>query len=164
MEWIMQIALHTPPWVWVLLAFLIWRGIKARSAADIPPAKLVPIPAVFTVWGLYDVFFAHPVTALGVAGWIAGLVVGVALGYAMLRNAPITADRARGIIHRPGDPTVLPTVVVAFLLKYCFAVAHSIAPQTMALAQWRGLEVIVSGLLAGIFLGKFVRYMRVYLA
>ena len=98
------------------------------------------------------------------APWLAALAIGVAIGLALLRGAPLAGDRARGIVHRPADYTLLPLILLAFGLKYTFAVMAAISPDLLREAVYRLADVGISGFFAGIFVGKFARYARAYLA
>jgi hypothetical protein len=42
----------TPLWVWLLLAYLLSRGLKALKGGTTPLSKLAIVPVVFAVWGL----------------------------------------------------------------------------------------------------------------
>jgi hypothetical protein len=46
MAFVHQILIHTPVWVWALLAFLVWQGIKAMQPRTTPiwRALIVPTP------------------------------------------------------------------------------------------------------------------------
>lgn len=164
MEWIVQIVSHTPVWVWVLFAFLVSRGIKAFKPAEVTPAKLAIVPVLLAGWGLYDLVRLYGVGVGSLGPWLIALVVGAALGWLILRGRPIGADPARGVILRPADYSVLPLVLIAFGIKYCFGVIAAISPQTVADPGFRLLDLGLSGFLAGIFVGKFATYIQRYLA
>ena len=69
-ETISGILTHTPVWVYVLLVFLISRGIKARKPATVALEKLAIIPAIFLIWDLYDmVMYREQSVAPGPCGW-----------------------------------------------------------------------------------------------
>ena len=155
---------HTPWWVYALFAFLVSRGVRAFQPADVSLYQLAVVPALLTGWGLYDLTGRYGLEIGRLAPWLAAFAVGVAIGLALLRGAPLTGDRARGIIHRPADYTLLPLILLAFGVKYMFAVMGAISPELLREAGFRLTDVGVSGLFAGIFVGKFARYMRAYLA
>lgn len=46
-----DILLGTPTWVWVLLAVLVSRGMKAMKGGTAPLSKLGIVPAIFAGWG-----------------------------------------------------------------------------------------------------------------
>jgi len=47
-----QILIHTPPWVWILLAYLVWQGIKAMQPRTVPiwRALIVPVRIMRGRW------------------------------------------------------------------------------------------------------------------
>ena len=53
-EFVVAMLVHTPVWVYVLLVFLLFRGIKARIPATVTLEKLALIPALFLFWDIYD--------------------------------------------------------------------------------------------------------------
>src|SRR5579863_9452016 len=107
MEWIVQILVHTPWWVYALFAYLVSRGVRAFRPADVSLYQLALIPALLTGWGLYDLTQRYGLEIGTLAPWLAALAIGVAIGLALLRGAPLAGDRARGIVHRPADYTLL---------------------------------------------------------
>lgn len=64
---------HTPIWVWVLLAFLVTRGINAMKPGETSLSKLAIVPALFTVWGVWSINARYP------ASWEASALWGGAL-------------------------------------------------------------------------------------
>ena len=159
MDWIVQVVQHTPVWVYVLLAYLVWIGIKARRPGETSLGKLAIVPALFTAWGLYDLARLYGISAGTLLPWLLALLVGAAIGLRLLHGRAITVDRATGMIHRPGDPTVLPLVLVTFALKYTFGVVAAVSPGTLQDPLWRLVDLGAYGLFAGIFVGKFVGYL-----
>jgi hypothetical protein len=164
MQWIIQILVHTPWWVYALFAFLVWRGISACRPADVTLYHLALVPALLTGWGLTDLARRYGAELAALAPWLLALAIGIAVGAAILRGVPVRDDRGRGIIHRPADFTVLPLILLAFGIKYSFAVAAALSPDLLLDANYRLADLGTSGFFAGIFVGKFTRYVRVYLA
>jgi hypothetical protein len=164
MQWIIQILAHTPWWVFVLFAFLISRGIRALEPAEVSLVQLALVPALLTGWGLYDLARRYNFDVAALAPWLLALALGAALGVAILGRSALSADRARGTVRRPADFTVLPLILVAFAAKYTLAVMAALSPALLADTAYRLTDLGISGLFAGIFLGKFGRYVSVYLA
>lgn len=52
-----QILIHTPVWVWMLLAFLLWQGIQAMRPRRTPIWRALIVPVVFIVWGVSRIGF-----------------------------------------------------------------------------------------------------------
>ena len=44
---VFAILSHTPSWVWVLLAFLVYRGVIAMRPRDVSPSRSLIIPVIF---------------------------------------------------------------------------------------------------------------------
>jgi hypothetical protein len=107
----------TPPWVWLLLAFLLYRGIKALSPRTMTPRRML-LPIVFFVWALVGIFFELrnlPVFA-------AALALGGALGWQLaLRQPRASLDSASSLVHRPGSAMTLVLIGIGFSLKYALS-------------------------------------------
>lgn len=164
MESVGAILSHTPVWVYILFGFLVSRGIKALKPGEASPARLALVPALLTAWGLYDLVRLYGIQPGSVLPWIGAVAIGAAFGWMLLRFKPIEADRVRGVIRRPADFTVLPLVLLAFAVKYSFGVMAALSPALLMQARFRLADLALSGLLAGIFLGKFAVYLTRYLA
>ncbi len=162
MEILQQFLVQTPIWVWALLAYLIFRGIKARQPGDTNLVMLAIIPVLFTAWGLFDLVTLYGV-AIDTAGlWLAGIAVGAAVGWRIIARQKIVADRAAGTLHHPADFTLLPLLVVTFLVKYGFGVTAAVAPDLLAEPAFKVADLLLSGFFTGIFVGKYLRYLRVW--
>lgn len=164
LEWPIQILLHTPAWVYVLLVFLVSRGLRARKPGEVAPARLAIVPALLTGWGIYDLVRLYGVSAGSLWPWLLALGAGAWIGAAILRGLRLEVDRQRGIIHRPADLSVLPLVLLAFGIKYAFGVVAAVSPGLLQEPAFRLLDLGASGLFAGIFVGRFAFYLRQYLA
>lgn len=55
MNMLQHLASQTPTWVWLLLAFLITRGIAAMKPGETSLQKLAVVPVLFTVWGAWSI-------------------------------------------------------------------------------------------------------------
>ena len=162
MEFLIQILRHTPVWVYVLFVYLVWRGINASRPGDTSLVKLAIIPALFLVWGLYEVTRMYGWSATTFGLWCLAFLVGAVIGHAIVRALKLNADRRRGVIHRPADYTVLPLILFAFGTKYTLNVMALVSPQTFQDPDMRIVGLLASGLFAGIFVGKFAVYARAY--
>lgn len=161
-EMFKQFMIHTPVWVWLLLAYLIFRGVKARRPAQTSLLKLAVIPAVFTVWGLTDLARLYGLKPETAGLWLTGIAVGALIGWRLLFHADIRADQAAGVINRPADHTLLPLLLVTFAVKYAFGVIAATSPDLLQHMGFRMADLLLSGLFTGIFIGKFARYTRAY--
>jgi len=155
-----QLISNTPLWVWVLLVFLITRGIAAMKPAETSLTKLATVPALFTVWGLWSISHRFGSTWGAWGEWLVGIGVGMALGWLLLRRATLTLNAATGKLWRSADYSLLPLLLVTFAVKYGFEVALSVAPSLAADGGFRAAYLLLSGGFTGIFIGKYWRYLR----
>ncbi len=149
---------HTPIWVYVLFIYLVSRGLKGLKPGDVKLQTLAIIPVVFTVWGGHQLVQLYGLAPDAVAIWSAGMAIGIAIGFLMLRNTVISVDRAQGIMHRPRDLTLLPMILAIFFVKYAFGAMGSISPALLMEPLFRTADLGLSGLFTGMFIGKFAGY------
>jgi hypothetical protein len=157
---IYQVVSHTPLWVWILLAFLIWRGLNAMQPRQIAPSRALIIPVVFLVWGLSGLLGSHNVPLdLGL------FVVAAALGYvgggalARLTATPGLATDT-GMLAMPGSAIPLAMIVIDFVLKYSGTVAVAMASDPATQSEAAAAVAVIGGLFAGLFWGRTLGLFR----
>ncbi len=151
---ISDILTHTPIWVWLLLGYLLLRGIRALRAREMTVQRMLVLPILFLVWGVWSVFAElsnWPVALVAFAMLLgAGLPVGWLLG---LHLPPAHFDRSTGLISRPGSPQTLILVTLGFSLKYILTVYLAYEPALASEANTCALFGGISGGIDGIFWG-----------
>ncbi|MCK7453675.1 DUF6622 family protein [Enterobacter chengduensis] len=161
-EQLTGILTHTPVWVWVLFVFLVSRGIRARRPATVTLEKLAVIPTIFLLWDIYDLVMYRSLSVTTLSMWFAGILAGAALGYVLIRPTAVTRVAAPRTLYRQADYTALPFMMLAFAVKYVLGVMSAIAPQTLQQPAISALAVVSGGVFAGVFIGKFTRYVGVF--
>ena len=161
---ILTILSHTPIWVWVLLAFLISRGVAAMRPREVSPSRILIVPVVFLVWGLSGMFGADNL-ALKLVLFAGGLLVGLAAGWVLASLLPAPRlSRASGLLAMPGSPAPLILICLAFATKYVGAVALALNSDIAVHAEIAAALATVGGLFAGLFwgrtLGQFARALQ----
>jgi hypothetical protein len=159
-----QMLAHTPPWVWALLALLLYLGIRALRPTKAPLWRIAILPTIFFVWGLWSLYAMHAFTAQRISPWAAALAAGTVIGIGIAGLHPIKADKARSLVHLPGSALTLVLGVAIFATKYAFGVLHAVAPARFAEPQFWLTELGVSGVLTGMFIGRFAGLWRQYRA
>jgi len=163
-DFISGVLIHTPFWVYLILLFLISRGIKARRPATVALEKLAIIPAIFLLWDIYDLLVFRKLTLATGSLWLGGLLSGAGMGYILIKRTAVARAAAPRSIYREADYSALPFMMFAFAVKYVLGVMSAIAPDVLLRPGVSAFAIITGGLFAGVFVGKFVRYVRVYLA
>ncbi len=86
------------------------------------------------------------------------------MGYILIKRTAIARAAAPRSLYRAADYSALPFMMLAFAVKYVLGVMSAIAPEVLQRPGVSAFVIITGGLFAGVFVGKFVRYVRVYLA
>lgn len=159
MNMLQQLAAQTPIWVWLLLAFLITRGIAAMKPGETSLQKLAIVPALFAVWGAWSISHRFGTSPSAWGEWLAGIIAGAALGWLLLNRLKLTLDSSTGKLWRNADFSLLPLLLVTFLVKYGFEVAFAVSPSLTANAGLSAAYLLLAGGFTGIFVGKYCRYL-----
>ena len=115
MTFVVQMLAHTPPYVFVLLAYLIWQGALALRTRQRSVWRLLIVPVLFTATGLSLLVLRPLGGTLPMAAWLAAFAP---LGLGQQGSAPsvtrLRADNAGAdgdespaatrITLRPHDP------------------------------------------------------------
>ena len=153
-----QILVHTPPWVWVLLAYLVWQGIKGMQPRTVPIWRALIVPVVFTVWGISRIGFGHQASPWPLVAWIAAALALLPLG--VLTPRPFEVDHKTGEIIRPGSAFALIRNLIVFSAQYAVGVISAIDAGDRALAIIVGRAI--SGATAGYFFGSMIALLIAY--
>ena len=154
------ILVHTPPWVFALLALLIWQGCLALRPRSQPLWRMLIVPMVFFLMGLSRLALGGKTVELLLA-WVAAAAVLAALA---LYTGPrsVTVDGATGRILRPGSVIPLIRNIAVFTLQYAVAVVTAMKLDASGEVALAGQ--LVSGACAGHFLGWTIALLRSYRA
>ncbi len=159
MNMLQQLTSQTPTWVWLLLAFLVTRGIAAMKPGETSLQKLAIVPALFTAWGAWSISHRFGTSLSAWGEWLAGIGTGAALGWLLLDRLKLTMDRSTGKLWRNADFSLLPLLLITFLVKYGFEVAFAVSPSLTANAGFSAAYLLLAGGFTGLFIGKYCRYL-----
>ncbi len=159
MNMLQHLASQTSIWVWLLLAFLITRGIAAMKPAETSLQKLAIVPALFAVWSAWSISHRFGASLIAWSEWLAGIATGAALAWLLLNRLKLTLDSSTGKLWRSADFSLLPLLLITFLVKYGFEVAFAVSPSLSANAGFSAAYLLLAGGFTGIFVGKYCRYL-----
>ena len=158
---LMSILRHTPVFVWLILAALVWRGWSARRDREVAARKLAIIPLVLlalSLWGVLSAYASHAVT---LPLWLAGVLAGTFVASRLVRGeVAVLPERAALLVRGSWVPMVV--LVTMFLLKYVTNVALAIQPALAANASFANVSCALSGLLSGALFGNALPYLLAY--
>jgi hypothetical protein len=137
------IITHTPVWVWLVLAGLVYLGLKRTQPRDVTLGRMLLMPIVLVGLAIYSVAGSALTPAL-FGGLAIGAMLGIAAGILQERRSP-AIRLADGRMRLPGEWLSLVTVVTVFMLRYVKTVAAAVAPD---LAASDGFVLATTGLSA----------------
>ena len=157
-----QILLHTPVYVWAILAFLVYRGVKAAADRDVPIYSIVIIPVVMFILSLQGIQSGFGMSGLAPWVWIGGIAVGLTLTWRLLDARKIVAQPERGVITQRGSWLPLALMMAIFCTKYVVAVMLAIQPGLKNEMAFTAAVCILYGLFNGVFIGRLLRNVAAY--
>jgi hypothetical protein len=158
MQFAIGIITHTPLWAWILLAYLVWQGIKAMGPRTTTIWRALIVPAVFIVWGLSRIGLGPQGNVWPLVAWIVAALALMPVG--VLTPRPFEVDHATGLIIRPGGVYPLIRNVLVFAVQYTVAVIAAVHADDHGAASI--IARAVSGAMAGYFIGSTIALLRAY--
>jgi hypothetical protein len=158
MNFAYQILIHTPLWVFPLLAYLVWQGIKATRPRTTTIWRSLIVPAIFIVWGLSRLMSGYQHGIGPLLSWTGAALALAPVGLLMAK--PFALDHVTGQINRPGSAMPLIRNVTIFALQYTVAVIAAVDPGGLTIATLVGRAI--SGATTGYFLGRTIALLRQY--
>lgn len=162
---LITIVQHTPTWVWLLLAALVWLGASqffARSAG-LRRVLLMPIAmAVFSAWGLGSAFGAAPQLAGVLGAWLAVACAVAGLSLWLFRTPPAGThyDAAHQRFALPGSGWPMLLIVGIFLVKWAVGVELALQPPLARDSGFALQIALVYGIFNGVFAARTGRLLR----
>src|SRR5690348_15072244 len=120
METIQQTLHHTPWWIYLLLAYVIYIGIQASKARIIALKKLFIIPAIFAFMSIHTLITSFAMNALVIATWCIVILIGIVLGWIQVSRFQIKVDKQKKLIQVPGTWSTLIIIIIIFITRYYF--------------------------------------------
>lgn len=154
---IKEILINTPWWVWVLFAYLVYRGISLLSPNQISPQRMLLMPCIFLIWSVYGIFSRLDMPWMALLVFMLALAAGMLLGRIIMRGQPCAiVDSNTGMIQRPGSVIPLIIILMNFSFLYILNVYAGYHPESLAEIKFTVIFSAASGLADGLFWGIFV--------
>lgn len=154
------IILHTPPWVWVLYAALLFVGFHRTRDSIVPVWRLFILPAAVLTMSIVTAVGGGAV-ALVVAGF--GMVAGGMVGW-LLEPDGGSRRLPDGRLAVNGEWWTLAQIVVVLVFRYATNVVAALDPGLGANSIWHWSTLFASATLSGLFLGRVVARLQAYVA
>ncbi|MBJ7450383.1 MAG: hypothetical protein JHC93_08510 [Parachlamydiales bacterium] len=158
----MELITHTPWWVWIIFAYLIYIGIKASRSGYVPLFKTSLIPVLFTAWSIFSVTEYFGFNRVRIIQWLVAVALGSVLGWIIGDRIPIKVDKKKKAIFLPGSWFTLIMVLIIFVVKYYFGYSFAVFPERLNDPLYANVYVLFSGFFTGIFVGRFLCFCYKY--
>jgi len=147
----------TPIWVWLLLVYLLNRGIAALSDREMPVWRLFLMPVIFSGLALYNVLtIAHrqALTYTFVLSGLAGVFLGATVGWWLWSSQPKLQKRPNSnVVVRAGTPLLLIQIIITFAAKFSLAYMTIMYSGLLQTSMFSGLYGLINGAVSSIFWG-----------
>ncbi|MBP0590879.1 hypothetical protein J8I87_14395 [Paraburkholderia sp. LEh10] len=155
-----EIIYGTPIWVWVLLVVLLSRGFKALNSGTSPLSTLAITPLIFAGWGILHLVSDPLAGWSSVIVWVAGAIAGIAGGVFIASRSRFIVDPIANTVMLPGSVVPLLLIIATFAAKFWLGVETATATDISSLGMYMLTDAAVSGVVAGVFGGRFITYWR----
>lgn len=144
------IVSHTPVWVWVLYALLLFLGFQRTRDSTVPVWRMLILPLVVAGLASASIIGAQLETAPAL---LLGLGIGAAAGWRLERDAN-TRRLPDGRIWLRGEWASFALLVMVLAFRYATSVAAAMDPALRTALAWQLSTVFVSTALSALFLGR----------
>ena len=157
-----QIIFNTPLWIWALLVFLIYRGIRAAGDREIRFGRVFIIPLVMLALSLHCIASTFDAGLAVMLTWLASAIVAGWLAWHFFDQGTIVAHPDRNTIFQPGSWMPMALMMGIFFTKYTVAVTLVLNPHYAQHAGFATGICTLYGVFNGIFIGNLLRTISIY--
>ena len=160
---LMQILLHTPVWVWGLLAVMLALGFKQTRSGlvGLPRITLMPLAMVaLSAYGTVSAFGATPGVLLA---WLAAAAALATFITLQALPAGTRFDTATQSLFVPGSWTPMALILGIFCTKYFVGVSTSMQPALLHDTAFTLGFSALYGAFSGTFAARAARLLRLAL-
>jgi hypothetical protein len=151
-----QILIHTPVYVWAILAVLVWRGTAALRDREMPVRSLFIVPVVMLALSLQDVVTKFGSNAAALVAW-AVAAAGTALLVWQFGRGRTSPGATPGSVIVRGSWAPLAMMMAIFVTKYAASVLLAVLPHARQDALFAAGVCVLFGVFNGCFLGRLAR-------
>ncbi|MFN4164258.1 MAG: DUF6622 family protein [Ferrovibrio sp.] len=151
---------NTPVWVFVLFAILLALGLIGLRTRTVKVWRLLVAPAVFIAWGVYGLLLRLDASAVLPVYWAAALAIASLGAWYGTNLDSMQPDPAQRRVRVEGSVFPLLRNMVLFFAKYAIGISIGFGlsdPMTLY-----PVDVAVSGVSAGYFIGWLLRFAQRY--
>ncbi len=157
---LIQVVANTPPWVWLLLAALLWLGFSQTRTRTASIKKVAIFPIIMTALSFTGSVSAFGVNLLPVLAWLGAGALTLIWRFQSSPRSANRFDRETQQFTLEGSWVPLELILGIFMVKYVAGASTTMNP---ALARDLNFTLIFSalyGAFSGAFLARGLRALR----
>ena len=166
MEKFFEILMHTPWWVYVLFAYILYVGIKAMKLRSVPVFQLFIVPGIFTILSIHTLVGRISDHFLYIIPWGVAAIIGMAIGWMEMKRLNIIVDRKNHLLKIPGSAFTLILFLVFFGSNYYYGFMSATDPERAKEIQFVIFILLISGIGTGVMwvrgFGYFFKYAKTH--
>jgi hypothetical protein len=155
---IILVIVHTPVWVWILYALLLFLGLQRTRDSVVPLWRMLILPVVVTLLAASSVIGG---SLDAVSATLFGLAAGAVVGWPLERNGSVRRMPGGTLLLR-GEWLSLVQIVLVLITRYATNAVGAMNPVLSANPFWHLGTLFVCSLLSGVFLGRTASRLRTY--
>ncbi|MBL6931802.1 MAG: hypothetical protein ISR45_02550 [Rhodospirillales bacterium] len=148
----------------ILIAFLIWIGMRAIRPRTIRYRQLYILPSVFLAISFNQLFNSYTFSIVGLLAWLVAALSAGVMSWRSAEKTQIQIERKAGRIGLPGTWLTLSLVLVFITARLYFGRQLSVTPQLRSDFAFTAQILAISGVVTGYYLGRscsfLLRYFR----
>lgn len=156
-----EILIRTPFYIWTLLIYLIFIGIKASKTNTLPLKVLMIMPIAICGWSCYTLFARYEISYQILFYWSCSIGTGICTGLWMMNRINLKFDKEKKLVEFPGSWVPLLLSMTIFSVRYFLGVSYSLDPELTQNNFFLTMElgaILITGCFAGRLLGCWKRY------
>ena len=155
---------HRPLMAIILVAFLLWIGVRAVRPRTIRYRQLYILPSVFLAISANQMFLTYAVEIWGFLAWVATTILACGVSWRMSEKTSIHIDRSAGTIELPGTWVTLSLILLFIGARLYFGRQLYSIPELRNDPGFTAQILAMTGIVSGYYLGRsgsfLIRYFR----
>lgn len=148
----LKILTGTPIYVWPLLCYILFIGIKSLKTALVPLRVLLVLPIAFSIWSGYTIISRYRVSLPILTLWCFATLVGTCLGYWLMNRVVVRFDKEKNLVGLPGSWFMLFSLMTIFCIRYFLGMTYAMHPEwrgNLVLFAFEGIAIAISAMFIG---------------
>lgn len=154
--------LSTPWWVYLILVYVLYRGIRALKTQVLPFKRVFMLPLILIVLSGYNLTAITTVTFSIIATFIVVLLMSIVLGWFSIKGSEIVVDHRNHLMKMPGSWWFLVILLIIFGCAYYTGYMTAVNPEIIHQPMFLHMTFIIHGFTIGVLVGRLGHSLYCY--